>query len=127
MQFRSVLVGGSIFVAGLVVAACSGGSDGGGDATSKCSASGKRVCERACACGGGSKCKTGYRTAYGSATLTWSDVGDCEAGYAGSRCKKGDSPAVDYGVCMTKIDAAMCDGDVFVVPTECEEPRDSGQ
>jgi hypothetical protein len=138
MQLRSMLVGGSIVISGLAMPACSGSgvsdpgdggtSGGGGDGASSCVSAGKRICERACTCGSAPKCKTGFRNAYGSfATFTWSDAPDCEGNYAVSRCKNGGSPTVDYAACTTAVDAAACEGDVFVVPSACEAARDGGK
>jgi len=132
MRFRSLLVGGSLLVTGLALPACSSGtastSGTGGDGAASCASSGKRICERACACGSASKCKTGIPNSFGSfTTLTWSDYGDCEGGYAVSRCKNGGSPAVDYAACTTTVDATACQGDVFVVPASCEAPKDAGK
>lgn len=124
MQLRSVLLGGTFVVTGLVIAACSSSDD---DTDDACTSSGKRVCERACACGSGSECKTGYANDFGSfTTFTWSDRADCEAGYAGMRCKNGGPAGVDYGACTTAIDSTSCNADVFVVPASCEAPRNDG-
>lgn len=122
IQLRSVLIGGAIVISGFVIPACSSSSDDSDDA---CTRSGKRVCERACACGS-SECKTGYANSFGSfTTFTWSDRSDCEAGYAGSRCKNGGA-GIDFDACLSAIDSTACNGDVFVVPASCEAPKDGG-
>ncbi|HVJ94826.1 MAG TPA: hypothetical protein VM580_33815 [Labilithrix sp.] len=138
MQLRSVTVIALVLVTGLATFACTGGGGGsesdtqsngsGGNGAPTCASTGKRICERACACGNGSECQTGIPNSFGTfTTLTWSDFADCEAGYAVSRCKEGGSPAVDYAACASAIDAATCQGDVFVVPSGCEAPRDAGK
>lgn len=119
----------------LTVAACSGGSDTTGTSSgastnaggTTCESTGKRICERACACGTDGKCKTGFKGAAGATTtLTWSDQADCEAAFAGSRCRNGGPAGVDYLRCDADITAASCEADVFVDPSSCEAKKDGG-
>ncbi len=127
MALRWSLVGGTLLVIALAMPACSGGGESGGsEGPPGCASTGKRICERACACGN-SECKTGYANSFGSfTTFTWSDRADCEGAYSVSRCKNGGSPAVDYAACSTNVEATQCNGDVFVVPSQCEAPKDAG-
>jgi hypothetical protein len=118
-----------------VIVACSGSGDStgttsgattGGGATT-CESTGKRICERACACGTDGKCKTGFKGSAGASTiLTWSDQADCEAAFAGTRCAKGGPAGVDYAKCEADITAAACEADAFVDPPSCEAKRDGG-
>lgn len=125
MRARWALFGGTLVVTGLVIAGCSSSDDADDDA---CSSSGKQVCARACACGNGSECKTGYANDLGSfTTFTWSDRSDCEVGYAGSRCKNGGA-GIDFAACKAAVDSTSCNADVFVVPASCEASKsDAGK
>ncbi|HVH44714.1 MAG TPA: hypothetical protein VM925_20315 [Labilithrix sp.] len=121
---RSIVV---IVVGTVIVTACSGGSgDEGEGATSACATAGTRICERACSCGSGTSCKTGFQGRYGTTTFTWSDLSDCKGNYAVSRCRNGGPAGVDFAACESAVAAASCTGDVFAVPQSCEPPRDGG-
>jgi len=117
--------------------ACSSGSgvgvgDGGASGTvgaATCESAGKRICERACACGSSpTTCKTGFRNSFGSfASFTWSDAADCEGDHAVNRCRPGGRGPSDLAACASEIESTACDGDVFVLPAACEPlPKDAG-
>lgn len=121
------------FGSALVVIACSGGADNAnansetsaGGSAATCESTGKKLCERACACG--PKCKTAFRGASGAVTtLTWSDRGDCEAAFVGSRCGSGGPVGVDYTQCDADIASAACESEAFVDPASCETRKDAG-
>jgi hypothetical protein len=116
-----------------LVIACSGGS-GSTDTSSgastgadgvTCESTGKKLCERACACG--AECKTAFKGPSGAVTtFTWSDQGDCEAAFAGSRCRNGGPAGVDYNRCDADIAAAACESEAIVDPASCEANKDAG-
>ena len=116
-----------------VIFACSGGEGDTGSSSGAstgtgavtCESTGKRLCERACSCG--SKCKTAFKGASGAVTtFTWSDQGDCEAAFGGSRCKNGGPAGVDYAKCDADITAAACESEAIVDPASCEAKKDGG-
>ena len=109
----------SIVLVSLAAACSSGGS--GETSGGPCESAGKRICERACACGTGTSCKTGFQTRF-----EWSDRADCEGNYAVSRCSNGGPAGVDLAACESAVNAASCTDDVLVVPTVCEPARDGG-
>lgn len=101
----------------------SGASTGAGGLS--CESTGKHLCERACSCG--SKCKTAFKGASDAVTtFTWSDQGDCEAAFAGSRCRNGGPAGVDYAKCDADITAATCESEAIVDPPSCEAKKDGG-
>lgn len=76
-----------------------------------------RLCEEACACGGG-ECSIGDLASPG-ASLTFDSVDDCKA-LNGLGCLAEDGP--DFSVCIAELDQASCQTgngtDVYLVP-EC--------
>jgi hypothetical protein len=129
---RSMSVAVSVVVASVVIA-CSGGegdtgtssgaSTGGGGIT--CESTGKKLCERACKCG--PECKTAFKGASGAVTtFTWSDQADCDAAFAGSRCRNGGPSGVDYAQCDAAITSAACENEAIVDPASCEAKKDAG-
>jgi hypothetical protein len=122
----------SVCAAAFVIA-CSGGSDNTGTSSGAstgaggltCESTGRRLCERACSCG--SECKTAFRGPSGAlTTLTWSDQADCEAAFAGSRCRNGGPAGVDYTKCDADITSAVCESGAIVDPPSCEAKKDGG-
>ena len=116
-----------------LVVACSGGDGDTGSSSGastaagglSCESTGKHLCERACSCG--SKCKTAFKGASGTVTtLTWSDQADCEAAFAGTRCRNGGPVGVDYAKCDADITAAACESEAIVDPPSCEAAKDGG-
>lgn len=129
-RMRAILT--VVAVAGSVIA-CSGGSDNTGTSNGAstgaggitCESTGKRLCERACSCG--SECKTAFLgTSDAVTTFTWSDQADCEAAFAGSRCRNGGPAGVDYAKCDADITAAVCESGAIVDPPSCEAKKDAG-
>lgn len=133
LRSRSVPAAFALSALSALMVACSGGegdagsSSGASTATGAptCESTGKHLCERACSCG--AKCKTAFKGAGGAVTtLTWSDQGDCEAAFGGSRCRNGGPAGVDYARCDADITAAVCESEAIVDPSSCEAKKDGG-
>lgn len=116
-----------------LVIGCSGGSGDTGTSNGastgaggiSCESTGKKLCERACSCG--TSCKTAFRGSSGaSTTFSWSDQADCEAAFAGSRCRNGGPTGVNYGQCDADIASAVCENEAIVDPASCEATKDGG-
>jgi hypothetical protein len=122
MILRSVVVLGAV----LIVVACSSGGGSSDGSKSPCEIAGEKICQKACGCGTNGECITGYDSGFGVTKFTWSDSGDCTAGYSGLACSHKNAGLVDWVACQGAVDPSSCTDGTFVVPKVCDPPKDGG-
>jgi hypothetical protein len=72
---------------------------------------GAKVCKGACGCS--AECKFGSH----GVSLGFKSEGSCEVAVVNA-CDK--SPPKNLDQCLTALDAAKCEGGVFLVPDDCD-------
>lgn len=98
-----------------------GGGGGGGTAATGCQTATVRLCDRASACGGGTK----FIVATATATAEHLTLNDCKNYYKFIVCPaaEGDGGTRDWPACQTAIDAEACTttakGSAIPLPTTC--------
>jgi hypothetical protein len=85
-----------------------GGGGGGGTVTATCVTASARLCDRAAACGGGTKFIVALASI--SATAEHMTLADCKNYYQFLACPsaEADGGTRDWAACRTAIDAAAC-------------------